>query len=333
MEIRNLHDLSTPALVLDVEAFDRNLDTMAEALPGPRLRPHVKAHKCTSLARMQAQKGHPGFTCATVREMVGLSNAGLGSDLLLANECVDPARLAELAALDARVTVAVDSFETVDAVARAGVREVLVDVSVGLPRCGCEPDQAEALAERARRAGLIVRGVMGYEGHIVGEPNRERREAGCAEAMERLRPAHEAVGGEVVSAGGTGTYRCNSFATEIQAGSYAVMDTAYAKHGLPFQQAVFLLATVISVSEGYAVCDAGLKSLSIDHGDPEIVGGRVWFCSDEHVTFSMENLPKVGDRVRIDPSHCDPTIAAHPVMHGVEGETIVERFEVDLRGW
>ena len=110
----------------------------------------------------------------------------------------------------------------------------------------------------------------------------------------------------------------------------------FAKKGSALQNqrlSVFLLATVISVSEGYAVCDAGLKSLSIDHGDPEIVGGRVWFCSDEHVTFSMENFPKVGDRVRIDPSHCDPTIAAHPVMHGVEGETIVERFEVDLRGW
>ena len=333
MGIQNLHDLPTPALVLDVEALDRNLETMAEALPGPRLRPHVKAHKCTSLARRQAQKGHPGFTCATVREMVGLANAGLGSDLLLANECVDASRLSELAALDARVTVAVDSFETVDAAARAGVREVLVDVNVGLPRCGCEPNEAEALADRARRAGLVVRGVMGYEGHIVGEPDRERREGGCDEAMEKLRLAHEAVGGEVVSAGGTGTYRCNAFATEIQAGSYAVMDTTYAKHGLPFEQAAFLMATVISVSQGYAVCDAGLKSLSIDHGNPEVVGGRVWFCSDEHITFSMENPPSVGDRVRVDPAHCDPTIAAHAVMHCLEGESIVDRFEVDLRGW
>ncbi len=333
MGIQNLRDLSTPALVLDVEALDRNLETMAEVLPGPRLRPHVKAHKCTSLARMQAQKGHPGFTCATVREMVGLANAGLGSDLLLANECVDPARLAELAALDARVTVAVDSFDTVDAAVRAGLREALVDVNVGLPRCGCEPKEAEALADRARRAGLVVRGVMGYEGHIVGESDPERREAGCAEAMEKLRLAHEAVGGEVVSAGGTGTYRCNAFATEIQAGSYAVMDTAYAKHGLPFEQAAFLVATVISVSEGYAVCDAGLKSLSVDHGNPEVVGGRVWFCSDEHITFSMENPPSVGDRVRVDPSHCDPMIATHAVMHCLEGESIVDRFEVDLRGW
>ena len=333
MGIQKLNDLSTPALVLDVETLDRNLATMAEVLPGPRLRPHVKAHKCTSLARMQAQKGHPGFTCATVREMLGLANAGLGSDLLLANECVDPARLAELAALDARVTVAVDSFETVDAAARAGIREVLVDVSVGLPRCGCEPNEAEALAGRARRAGLVVRGVMGYEGHIVGEPDRERRQAGCDDAMEKLRLAHEAVGGEVVSAGGTGTYRCNAFATEIQAGSYAVMDTAYAKHGLPFEQAAFLVATVISVSEGYAVCDAGLKSLSIDHGNPEVVGGRVWFCSDEHITFSMESPPKVGDRVRVDPAHCDPTIAAHRALHCVEGDSVVDCFEIDLRGW
>ena len=100
MTAEHLHELSTPALVLDVEALDRNLDTMAEALPGGRLRPHVKAHKCTSIARLQAEKGHRGFTCATVREMVGLAGAGLGEDLLLANECIDPARLSELAALD-----------------------------------------------------------------------------------------------------------------------------------------------------------------------------------------------------------------------------------------
>ena len=137
----------------------------------------------------------------------------------------------------------------------------------------------------------------------------------------------------MISAGGTGTFDCNSLATEIQAGSYAVMDTEYAKHGLPFRQAVFLSSTVISVSPGYAVCDAGLKSLSIDHGNPEIDGGRVWFCSDEHITFSSENPLRVGERVRVEPSHCDPTIAAHETMHCVAGETVVDSLEIDLGGW
>ena len=145
---------------------------MAEALPGDRLRPHVKAHKCTALAARQAAHGHTAFTCATVAEMEGMARAGLGDDLLLANEVADATRLGALARAGARVTVAVDSEETIAAAARAGVAEVLIDVNVGLPRCGCRPEDAGRLAERARAAGLAVRGVMGYEGHIVGLEDR-----------------------------------------------------------------------------------------------------------------------------------------------------------------
>src|SRR3954471_13176999 len=114
-------DLQTPALLVDGGALKHNLATMSAALPGPRLRPHVKAHKCTALARRQASLGHTGFTCATIREVEGLAAAGLGEDLLLANEVVDCRRLG---ALDARVTVAVDSASTVEAAAAGGVREV-----------------------------------------------------------------------------------------------------------------------------------------------------------------------------------------------------------------
>ena len=134
-------ELQTPALLVDVHALDHNLATMARALPGPRLRPHVKAHKCTELARRQAAAGHRAFTCATIREVEGMAAAGLGEDLLLANEVLDARRLGALADT-ARVTVAVDSAETVAAAAAGGVREVLVDVNVGLPRCGCAPGDA-----------------------------------------------------------------------------------------------------------------------------------------------------------------------------------------------
>ncbi len=103
--------------------------------------------------------------------------------------------------------------------------------------------------------------------------------------MELLMAAHRQTGGELISAGGTGTYDINRWATELQAGSYALMDTAYGRLGLPFAQALSLLATVISVSPGWAVADCGLKALGMDHGDPTIEGGRVLFCSDEHVTF------------------------------------------------
>jgi len=306
------------------------LAALAKALPGARLRPHVKAHKCTALARRQAALGHRSFTCATAREMEGMAAAGLGEDLLLANEVLDARRLGRL---DARVTVAVDSEETVGAAAEGGVREVVVDVNVGLPRCGCAPEAAGRIADLARGRGLRVRGVMGYEGHCMIVPDREKRRLATAEAMEKLLRAHEAVGGEVVSAGGTGTWDLNELATEIQAGSYALMDTAYAKLELPFERALFVQATVISVSEAYAVADCGLKSLGMDHGNPAIDGAAVWFCSDEHLTFAPQQRLRVGERIRVWPAHVDPTVAYHERMHLARGEDVVETWPVDLRGW
>ena len=326
-------ELGTPALVVDAAALEHNLATMAAALPGRRCRPHVKAHKTTALAREQAAKGHTGFTAATPREIEGLARAGLDDDLLLANEVVDPVRLARLAALDARVTVAVDSVATVEAAIRARLREVVVDVNVGLPRCGCSPEMAGALADRARENGLTVRGVMGYEGHVVGVPERATRVDQTEEAMAHLVRAHDDVGGELVSAGGTGTYDVNEWATEIQAGSYVLMDTAYAQLDIPFRYALSVLATVISVSEGYAVADCGLKALGMDHGNPTIEGATVWFCSDEHVTFTPEHPVRVGDRVHVLPAHVDPTVACHERLHVVAGEEVVETWPIDLRGW
>jgi D-threonine aldolase len=326
-------ELTTPALLVDGAALDANLRTMATALPGARLRPHVKAHKCTALARAQAAFGHPGLTCATMAEMEGLARSGLGHDLLLANVVTDASRLGALVRQGHRVTVAVDSPETVDAAAAAGVHEVLVDVNVGLPRCGCRPEEAGRLAERARSARLTVRGVMGYEGHAVLVEDRKKRSELVAASMERLLLAQREVGGDVVSAGGTGTYDINTWATEIQAGSYALMDTAYDKLGLPFAQALSVLATVISVSKDWAVADCGSKALGMDHGNPTIEDADVWFCSDEHVTFAPSRPLRVGDRVSVVPSHVDPTVAYHRRLCVVDGEDVLETWPVDLRGW
>ena len=332
----SIHDLATPALLVDADAFQHNLDTMSKALPGARLRPHVKAHKCSAIAGRQAAAGHRGFTCATALEVQGLAAAGLGEDLLLANELVDAGRLralVELAGRGARVTLAVDSQATIEAAAAAGIREVVIDVNVGLPRCGCAPETAGELARRARARDLSVRGVMGYEGHVVGLEDRARREEGCAASMEKLLAAHAVVGGELISAGGTGTFDCNHAASEIQAGSYILMDTAYGKLGLPFRQALFVWSTVVSVSPGYAVADCGLKSLGMDHGNPALAGAKVWFCSDEHITFAPQKPLSVGDRVRVTPAHVDPTLAYHERIHLVSGDEISEVWQVDLRGW
>jgi D-threonine aldolase len=326
-------ELTTPALLVDAQRLEDNIVTMADALPAGRMRPHVKAHKCTELATRQAAAGHSGFTCATVREMEGMARAGLGNDLLLANEVADASRLGVLARAGARVTVAVDSDATIEAVARAGVPEVLIDVNVGLPRCGCRPEDAGRLADHARAAGLTVRGVMGYEGHIVGLHDRAVRAGMLEEAMAQLVSAAGEVGGDVISAGGTGTYDLNSWATEIQAGSYALMDTAYDKLGLPFSQALSILSTVISVSAGWAVADCGLKALGMDHGNPSIEGADVWFCSDEHLTFTPASPLRVGDRVQVLPAHVDPTVAYHDSLYVVDGDEVVDRWDVDLRGW
>ncbi|HZQ85625.1 MAG TPA: alanine racemase [Acidimicrobiales bacterium] len=329
----NVRELQTPALLVDTAAVEHNLAAMAAALPGERLRPHVKAHKCTALAKRQVAAGHRTFTCATITEVEGMAAAGLGDDLLLANEVADASRLGRVAADGARVTLAVDSEATIDAARAGGVREVLIDVNVGLPRCGCAPADAGRLADLARRHGLEVRGVMGYEGHVVGLEDRAARVAKTAESMELLVKAHADVGGDLVSAGGTGTYDINTWATEIQAGSYALMDTAYGKLGLPFEQALTVLATVISVSPGWAVADCGLKALGMDHGNPSTDAGDVWFCSDEHLTFKPAGPLAVGDRIRVVPAHVDPTVAYHDALYLTDVDEVVEKWPVDLRGW
>ena len=328
-------DISTPALIIDAGALDRNLDAMAQVHPGRALRPHVKAHKCTALAAAQQAVGHDTFTCATPREVVGMAHAGVGVELLLANETVDDARLRAMADVDVPVIVAVDSDATIEAAARNGITACLIDVNVGLPRCGIAPELAGALADTARTAGLDVRGVMGYEGHLMMVADRAERQASVEQSMQLLLRAHEDVGGEVISAGGTGTFDLHgdTGVTEVQGGSYALMDSQYGQQGLPFEQALFVLGTVISVSDGWSVADVGLKALGMDHGNPTVIDAAVWFCSDEHVTYQPSDRAIVGDRVRVVPAHVDPTMAMHESAWIVRGDEVVDQWPIDLRGW
>jgi D-threonine aldolase len=329
----HLDDLPTPALVIDAGALDRNIATMAGRRPGSSLRPHVKAHKCTALAAVQAAAGHTAFTCATPREVIGMAAAGLGTDLLLANETVDSARLRAMASLDASVTVAVDSVETVEAAASAGIGHVLIDVNIGLPRCGCPPDQAERIADLARQRRLDVRGVMGYEGHLMMVLDPAEQRAKVDQAIDVLLHAHAAIGGQIISAGGTGTHHLLDRVTEVQAGSYVLMDTQYAAHGHPFEQACWVVGTIIAVTGGHAVADVGLKAMAMDHGNPSIDDGTVWFLSDEHVTFAPHSSRRVGERVRVTPAHIDPTMAMHDVAWILRGDEVIDRWPIDLRGW
>ncbi len=330
-----IDQLPTPALVVERSVFDRNLALMVEARPGDTLRPHVKAFKSTALAREMAAIGHQRFCTATIAEIEGMVAAGVGHDLLLANETLDYRRLGVLVEQGADITVAVDSDAVLAAVVAGGVRRVLIDVEVGLPRCGCDPADAGRLADAARAAGLEVRGVMGYEGHLMMVPDRDRRRDKVEAAMELLLDAHRDVGGDIVSGGGTGTYAVNEWVNEIQAGSYCLMDTQYATLEVPFEIALSVLADVVSVSaKGWAVTNAGLKSFGMDHGNPTWPDGELRFCSDEHSTLSTDVTPlRVGDRVRLLPAHVDPTIAKHERLWVVDGDHVIDQWPIDLRYW
>ena len=329
-----IDDLPTPSLLVERSVFDSNVAAMAAVHPGAALRPHVKAFKSTALAGELAAAGHHHFCAATIREIEGMAAAGLGTDLLLANEVLDTRRLGVLVAEGHRVTVAVDSAETVRAAVDGGVSEVLIDVEVGMPRCGCDPADAGRIADFARTAGLRVRGVMGYEGHLMMTA-AEKKPAAVEAAMEMLLAAHADVGGDVISAGGTGTYAVNTWATEIQAGSYCLLDTDYATLDSPFEIAVSVLGTIISVSpKGWAVVDAGLKALGMDHGDPTWPDGELCFCSDEHTPLvDADRDLRVGDRVRLHPGHLDPTVARHEQFWVVDGDNVIDRWPIDLRHW
>ncbi len=354
---RTIAEVPTPALLIDVAAMERNIRRMAEFFAdGPcRLRPHFKAHKAPEIARRQLAAGAcTGLTCATVGEAEVA--VALCQDILIANEVLGPGKAARVAQLARRIDikVAVDSFAALEDIAiaarDAGVTiGVLVDVNVGMPRCGVAPgDEALALARRvATTAGVALRGVIGYEGHAVGIEDRADREARGRKAMERLlstvRLMRDAgLPCDIVSAGGTGTYDITGRmdgVTEVQAGSYVLMDTAYAKLGLPFQQAFWVLGTVLSrPTPTLCVADCGHKSCTFDHGNPSvkgIEGAAVLFLSDEHATISIptDSQLKPGDRIELWPSHIDPTINLHDVFYAVEEDTVIEVWPISARGY
>ena len=180
---------------------------------------------------------------------------------------------------------------------------------------------------------------MGYEGHLMLLPDVVERARLTEECMAKLAAAHADVGGEVVSGGGTGTYAMNTWVTELQAGSYALMDTAYTAAGLPFRQALTVLATVISVTDhvgslpGWAVADVGLKALGMDHGNPSARTARCG-SSPTSTSRSRRREPlRVGDRVRVVPAHVDPTVTLHERLYVVRGDEVLDTWAVDLRGW
>ena len=331
---------------------------------GPcRLRPHVKAHKTPAIARRQIAAGScVGLTCATVGEAEFV--ADLADDILIANELIGPGKCERAAALAARLrqrtgrqtalTVAVDSEEGLqhlaDAARPAGVTiGVLVDVNVGQERCGVSSaDDALSLAVLVRETtGVLLRGVMGYEGHVQPIRKREERALRAQQAMMTLVATADRIRElglpcDVVSSGGTGTFDISGRfpgVTEIQAGSYALMDTDYRDVGVPFEQAFWVLGTVVSrPTRNRCVADCGHKSATKDHGPPlvdGIAGASVTAFNDEHAVMAIppDSPVRIGDRVRLVPSHTDPTINLHDVFYVLDGDRVVDVWPIAGRGY
>ncbi|MEX0786124.1 MAG: DSD1 family PLP-dependent enzyme [Dehalococcoidia bacterium] len=355
-----LAEIPTPALVVDIDAMERNIQRMAAFFAeGPcKLRPHFKAHKTPAIARRQLAAGScVGLTCATVDEAEVVVAEALTDDILIANQVLGPGKAARVAQLAASagldIKVAVDSEAGLADIARAAQSQsaeigVVVEVAIG-HRCGARPgEDAVALARKVDATeGVALRGLMGYEGHTVAIAERSEREAAARGALDRLLSTVVLVRAaglpcEIVSAGATGTYDITGrleHVNEIQAGSYALMDTDYARLDLPFEHALSVLGTVQSrPRDNYCVADCGHKSNTYDHGNPlvkDIAGAEVVFLSDEHasITIPADSAIGAGDRIELWPSHIDPTINLHDVIYAVRDGEVIEVWPISARGY
>src|ERR1700760_397517 len=357
-------EVDTPALVIDLDAFEANLDRMAALLAptGVKLRAHAKTHKSPVIARLQMDRGAVGNCVQKVTEAEVLAWGGI-PDILVSNEVVGASKLARLAAL-ARITkvaVCADDATQVAAIEAAaedaGVRlPVVVEIDVGAARCGVQPGpDAVALAQRiAASKHLIFGGLQAYHGSAQHKRTVAERRTLIGNAVEGSRRTVEQLRQQgldcpVVGGAGTGTFQIESASgvyTEIQAGSYVFMDADYARNldeaGAPvstFRHSLFVLATVMSTpNRNIAVVDAGLKALAVDSGMPTIWQRpdiRYLSASDEHGKMDVASEttpPKLGEKLRLVPGHCDPTVDRYDWYVGMRGGRVECLWPIAGRG-
>ena len=333
--------LDTPVLVADLDIVEANLARMAAFFKGKPagFRPHFKNHRVLALALRQIEAGALGIACSRLWQVERLARAGIRS-ILLTNEIVGENPLRRLAELsrESMVIAAVDNAKVLDDMARIAQEahtplNVVVDIDLGLKRCGVAPgDAAAALAQRAVAAGLRFRGIMGYEGHLQLLPPGAEKVRAVRQALEALTGSKTLIERlgipvEIVSCGGTGDYAISGTypgVTENQAGSFMLMDTGYAPFAPDFRPALSVLATVVSKTEGERiVVDAGVKAISGERGLPSVkgIGGlRLRALHAEHAPIDLEdpNAPvKVGDKIELAVSYHDGTVHLHQQMYGV----------------
>jgi D-serine deaminase-like pyridoxal phosphate-dependent protein len=346
-------DIPTPYPAIDLSVMERNLAKMQAFFRGKsaRLRPHVKTHKCTAIARMQVEAGANGVTCSTTDEVAAMV-AGSIDDVLLANVVTDPIRLRSLAssAAKANVMVAIDSETSArllsDAVSAAGANiGVLIDYDIGMGRNGVVGlGEAEKLAKTvARLPGLRLRGVMAYEGHLVDVADRKERDRKVGQAWAPPIAVYEKLAAtyplDVLTGGATATYDTLAtlpHVTDVQAGTYVLMDTTYRSLAPEFEPALAVIATVQTVRPGErVVVNAGAKRISADWGSPELVGyaSDFVYTAEEHTVFRLTggDAPPVGDRVAIIPGHACTTMSMYRRAFACRSGELERVLEIDAR--
>ncbi len=357
-------DIDTPALVVELDALDRNIAKMAEfsRQTGVRVRPHAKTHKSPAIALRQVAQGAVGQCVQKVGEAEALARGGI-TDILVSNEVVGTRKLRRLAALaqDATIALCFDSAEQVDEASRVahdfGVTfGALVEIDVGSERCGVLPGKAAAaLARRISDSpNLKFRGLQAYHGRAQHLPTHQQRAQAIASAVDAVRETLDALKAEnlaceIVAGAGTGTFAFEGESgvyNELQVGSYVFMDTDYAKIGgkdggpyTAFEHSLFVLASVISTpTADRAIVDAGLKSYSGEKGPPWVHGLediQVTNMSDEHgklVLGPKAKRLKLGDKVWLIPGHCDPTVNLHDWYVGVRRGRVEALWPISARG-
>jgi D-serine deaminase-like pyridoxal phosphate-dependent protein len=360
-------EIETPALVIDIDAMERNVERMADFARAHRmrLRPHAKTHKCAAIAQLQIAAGAVGVCVQKVGEAEALAALGV-TDLYISNEVIDPAKLARVAELAGRATVAiaVDSALGVQRLAaalqaRGSKVDVFVEVDVGHGRCGVAPVAAGALAHQVVSNGLRFAGLQAYHGRAQHLRGAAEREAAIRNAVRVARAAQASVSAAglacpLVTGAGTGTFvheAASGLYGELQPGSYLFMDRDYADNEMSpaaprFEHALFVKAQVMSRGAAHAVVDAGHKAHAIDSGLPRVHGREleleVFNGGDEHGILRLRDtatgaeLPALGDAVWLVPGHCDPTVNLHDqyvvVRGGLEHGVVEALWSIDARG-
>ncbi len=352
-----IEEIPTPATIVDLDILERNILTMAEYCKSVKsgLRPHCKAHKNPLIARKQLEAGAIGLCCQTLEEAEALIFNGIESEVLLTNIIVSDIAMDRFLALrkNGNITITLDNLENGQRLAKFArsrdlVVDFLVEMNVGQNRTGVEPKEAPSLALALSRVeGLRFRGFMGYEGHLqIKYPSFDERKKVDYEALTPLTKALDeskklGLDPEIVTSGGTGTYNIAAEIpgiTEIQPGSYVVMDSRYnliENLSSTFHNSLFLLTSVVSApSRERVIVDMGWKACSLEYqilgydGMPKPVGLEgisYWPAGDEHGTLKVDpNSPSlsIGERLKFIPSHCDTTLNLYGKFYGMRGDRV-----------